>query len=242
MNFSTIVRAALHRWYITVPGVLLSLLIATTVLSSMPPKYTSSGIAVLVRQNNPTMTNFVNPILGTDGSLSTVTLTLVQALDTPEVKAQLGLREGADDFKISNVGQATTAVTIDHPFIYITTQSSDAQKSAEIVGGVIDVARQKLAELQTDFHVRPQNQIKLESIVDATPPKMIMYTVFAVAGAALMLGIVATFIVAYAWDKIIAVRQRQRTYESAPHAKKNTNCRARKNSDPRVRASQNKIL
>lgn len=135
MNFSTIVRSALRRWYITTPGVLLSLLIATTIFSSMPPKYTSSGIAVLARQNNPTMTNFVNPILGTDGSLSTVTLTLVQALDTPEVKAQLGLRAGADDFKISNVGQATTAVTVDHPFIYITTQSTDAQKSAEIVGG-----------------------------------------------------------------------------------------------------------
>src|SRR5690349_9491698 len=106
MSLSTILRAVLRRWHIAIPGVLLSLIIGSTVFSSMPLKYTSSGIAVLVRQNNPTVTNLVNPVLGGDGSLNTATLTLVQALDTPAIKAGLGLKEGVDDFTVSNVGKA----------------------------------------------------------------------------------------------------------------------------------------
>lgn len=210
MSLSTVLRAVLRRWYIVIPGVLLSLLIASTVFSAIPAKYTSSGIAVLVRQSNPTVTNLVNPVLGGDGSLNTATLTLIQALDTPTVKLGLGLKEGVDDFAVNNVGKANTVGGADHPFLYITTQSSDPQKSAEIVTDVIDIGRQKLAELQNDFHVRPQSQIKLESVVDATPPKAVMSTSFAIAGAVLMLGIVTTCISACVWDRIIVAQQRRR--------------------------------
>src|SRR5947209_16979348 len=154
MSLSTILRAAFRRWYIVAPGVLLSLIIASTVFSSTPAKYTSSGIAILVRQTNPMPANSINPALGNDGGFTTVTSTLVQALDTPAVKAGLGLREGVDNFTISNVGKAPSA---DHPFLYITTQSSSPQKSTQIVEDVIAAARQKLTELQDDFHVKPQN-------------------------------------------------------------------------------------
>jgi hypothetical protein len=97
MSLSTILRAALRRWYITAPGILLSLIIASTVFNYVPPKYTSSGIAVLVRQNNPTVPNTINPIVGSDGTFTTTTLTLMQTIDTPTVKAELGLKEGADE-------------------------------------------------------------------------------------------------------------------------------------------------
>jgi capsular polysaccharide biosynthesis protein len=229
MNSSTILRVTLRRWYIAVPGLLISLVIACTVFSSMPPKYTSSGIAVLVRQNNPTPASSINPALGNDGGFTTATMTLVQALDTPAVKAELGLREGVDDFTISNVGKSAAAAGGDHPFLYIATRSSSPQKSAEIVAAVIAVARQKLAELQNDFHVRPQNQIRVESVVDATPPKAVMNMVFAVTGAALILGIVTTCIVASAWDRIIVARERRQGHRSASHAQENSDVRVRAN-------------
>jgi capsular polysaccharide biosynthesis protein len=227
MSSSTVLRAALRRWYIAVPGVLLSLLIASTVFGSMPAKYTSSGIAVLVRQNNPTTANSINPVLGNDGGFTTATLTLVQALDTPTVRAELGLREGVDDFTISNVSKSPSSSGGDHPFLYITTRSSNPQKSTEIVGDVINAARQKLTELQNDFHVRPQNQIKVESVVDATPPKAVMNMLFAVTGAVLMLGIITTCIAAYALDRVIAVRQKQQIHRPAAHATENAHSRVR---------------
>jgi capsular polysaccharide biosynthesis protein len=218
MDFSTVLRAVLRRWYITVPAALLSLIVAITVFNSMPPKYTSSGIAVLVRQNNPTPANFVNPVLGVDGSLTTTTLTLMQALDTPAVKAELGLREGADNFTVKNKAEVSEHSWGDNPFLYIETQSSDPQKSAEIVVAVMDSARQKLAELQNDYHVRSQNQIKLQSVVDATPPKVVRKISFAVGAAVLMLGLVVTCLVACAWDRIIIARQKRRVHRSKLHA------------------------
>lgn len=226
MSLSTILRTALRRWYITAPGVLLSLVIASTVFSSMHPKYTSSGIAVLVRQNKPPTANAINPALGSDGTLTTTTLTLLQALDTPTVRAELGLREGVDDFTISNVGKATAVAGADHPFLYITTQSSSPEKSTEIVADVISAASQKLADFQNDFHVRPQNQIQVESVVDATPPKVVMNILFAVAGAALILGIVVTCIAACAWDALIVARQRRHIHRSTSRVKENADPRA----------------
>lgn len=230
MSLLTILRAALHRWYITIPGVLLSFIIASTVFSSMPPKYTSTGIAVLVRPDNPTPTSSINPVLGSDGTFTNTTMTLVQALDTPAVREALGLGEGGvDNFTITNVIPGKAAAGGDHPFIYVTAQSSNAQKSTEIVVDIITVARQKLTDLQNDSHVRPQNQIKLESVVNATPPKAVMYIVFAVAGAVLTLCIVATCIVACVWDIIAVARQRRHMHRSMS--------RAKEHADSRVRAS-----
>jgi len=131
------------------------------------------------------------------------------------------LWEGADNFTVSNVGKTAIAAGADHPFLYITTQSSTPQKSTEIVTDVIDIARQRLADLQNDFHVRPQNQIKLESVVDATPPKAVMDRLYAVAAAVLMLGILATCIVACAWDGIIVTQQRWQIHRSTSRAKEN---------------------
>lgn len=226
MSLSTTLRAVLRRWYITIPGILLSLTIASVVFSHIPPKYTSSGIAVLERQHNPATANLTNPVLGGDGSMNTATLTLVQALDTPTVKAELGLMEGVDNFTVNNVGKAAIADGNDHPFLYITTQSSNPQKSAEIVADVISLAREKLTNRQATLQVKPQNQIKLESVVDATPPKAVMGTSFAVTGAVLILGIIITCIVACACDTIIIARQRQQTRRSASRVKENV--------DPRV--------
>jgi capsular polysaccharide biosynthesis protein len=229
MSLSTTLRVVLRRWYITVPGVLLSLTMASMAFSLVPPKYTSSGIAVLVEQKNPaTATNFINPVLRGDGSLNTATLTLVQALDTPAVKAELGLRKGVDNFTIKNVGSAAIADGADHPFLYITTQSSNPQESVDIVADVMSMAREKLINLQTALHVAPQNQIKLESVVDATAPKAVMGTSFAAMGAALMLGIITTCIVACAWDGIIVARQKRQIHQSTSRAKENT--------DPQVKA------
>lgn len=74
----------------------------------------------------------------------------------------------------------------DHPFLCITTQSSSPQKSTEIVDDAIAAARQRLTDLQNDSNVRPQNQVRLESVVDATPPKAVMNIVYIVTGAALL--------------------------------------------------------
>lgn len=157
----------------------------------------------------------------------------MQALDTPTVKAELGLKKGVDDFTINNVGKAAAASGGDRPFLYITTQSSSPQKSTEIVDDVIAAARQKLTELQNDSNVRPQNQIRVESVVDATPPVAVMNIVYGATGAALLLCIVVTCFVAYAWDTIVVAGRKRYAHRSVS--------RAKEHRDSRVRASPRKI-
>ena len=99
-------------------------------------RYRGSGAT---KQSTPV--NSINPAVGSDGTFTTTTSTLAQALDTPVVRVELGLNEGADDFTISNVGKASAPAGADHPFLYITAQSSNPQKSTEIVGDVVTVAR-----------------------------------------------------------------------------------------------------
>ena len=195
MSLSTILRAVLRSWYITVPGLLVSLIIAAAVFSLIPTQYTSSGVAVLVQQKKPLPASAANPLLAGDGSLNTTNLTLIEALNTGAVKQQLGVPDGGtDSYTVTNVGSSTVADGTDHPFLYITARSTDAQRSADIVASVLSQARQDLSSRQTEVRVPQQNQIKLQSVVDATAPKPVLVTKFAFSGAVLALGLILSCI------------------------------------------------
>lgn len=212
MSLSTILRAVLRSWYVTVPGLLVSLAIAATAFSLIPTQYTSNGVAVLVQQKKPLPASSANPLLAGDGSLNTTNLTLVEALNTAAVKQQLGVADGgADSYSVTNVGSASVADGTDHPFLYITARSTDAQRSADIVASVLNQARRELSSRQTEVRVPQQNQIKLQSVVDATAPKAVLVTKFAVSGAALALGLIITCLVAcIRYSRAVARNQAER--------------------------------
>jgi hypothetical protein len=187
----------LRSWYVTVPGVLVSLIVAGAVFGLVPVQYTSSGVAVLVQQKKPLAASAANPLLAGDGSLNTTALTLIEALTTGAVEQRLGVPDGGSDtYTVTNVGSSTVADGADHPFLYITARSDDAQRSADIVAGVLEQARQELSTRQSDVRVRQQNQIKLQSVVDPTTPKAVLVTRFAFSATALVLGLILTCIAA----------------------------------------------
>jgi hypothetical protein len=197
MSLSNIPRAVLRSWYVTVPGVLVSLIVAGAVFGLVPVQYTSSGVAVLVQQKKPLAASAANPLLAGDGSLNTTALTLIEALTTGAVEQRLGVPDGGSDtYTVTNVGSSTVADGADHPFLYITARSDDAQRSADIVAGVLEQARQELSTRQSDVRVRQQNQIKLQSVVDPTTPKAVLVTRFAFSATALVLGLILTCIAA----------------------------------------------
>lgn len=210
MTLSNSVRAVLSRWYITVPGLLLSLAIAGITFTLIPPQYTSSGIAVLVQPKQPGL-NPSNPLLNFNPSLNTTALIMVQALNTPEAASELGLTPGKESLTVKNVDSATVNGGSGGPFIYVTAQSSIPAKSADIVANVLDRARQDLTDRQSHLHVSPQSDIRLESVVDATVPKAMPGVPLAVSGVALILGLIVTIFVACAWDRWIVARVMRRS-------------------------------
>jgi hypothetical protein len=209
MTLSSTVRTLLRRWYITVPGLMLSLAVASITFSLIPPHYTSSGIAVLVQPKRPESLETANPLLAFNESVDTSALMLAEALNTPAVGYDLGLTAGTDAFTVKNVGSADVGGGIAQPFLYVTAQSSTPEKTADIVLDIMDMARRELADRQAALHVTRQNEISLESVVDVTTPKLARGMSLAAAGAALALGIVVTIIVAYVLDGVLAGRKRR---------------------------------
>jgi capsular polysaccharide biosynthesis protein len=193
----------LVRWYITVPGLLLSLAIAGVAFSLFPPQYRSEGTAVLVQPKPPGLTS-ANPLLTFDASLNTTALIVVQALNAPEVAAELGLTAGRDTFTAKNAGSVAVSDGQQEPFISVTAQSGDPATSADIVVRVMDMAQRELVDRQNALNVSPRNAIKLQSVVDATPPKPVFSTSLAASAASLILGIIVTIMAARVWDYLAA--------------------------------------
>jgi capsular polysaccharide biosynthesis protein len=208
MTLSNTVRVLLIRWYITVPGLLLSLIIAGATFSLVPPQYTSSGVAVLVPPKKPEAgLSSANPLLNFNPSLNMTALVMIQGLNSPAVSTELGLTPGEDSFTVKNVNDASVDGKAGQPLIYVTAQSSIPEKSAAIVVSVVDMARQDLVDSQNDLRVSQRSGIRLVSVVAATPPKLVPGTRLVVSGVALMLGLIVTIIAACALSRFVLARR-----------------------------------
>jgi hypothetical protein len=213
MSMSSPMRALLVRWYISVPGFLLSLVLASVAFSHFPLQYTSSGTAVLVQPKRPELYS-ANPLLTFDPSLNTTTLILVQALSAPMVSAQLGLTPGEDTYTVKNGGSSAVSDGQEQPFISVTAQSTSPEKTRGIVLGVMDQARQELTDRQINLRVATRNYIRLDSVVDATPPKPVRSKPLAALGVALLLGLFVTTLIAWTWDRLVGLKTSSRTPRS----------------------------
>jgi capsular polysaccharide biosynthesis protein len=218
MTLRNALRVLLVRWYITIPGILLSLALAAVTFVLAPPQYSSSGVAVLVQPKQSGKDPTTNPFLDFDSSLSTTALIIVQALDTPEAAAQIGLSPGGDSYTVKDVGTIDVGDQVVQPFIYIKSQASTAQASADIVNQVVEMGRQDLLDRQKSMRVLPQNYIKLDNVVDTTPPKPVLVVALAATGAVLLLGLIATFGLALLAQRAAASRRARREAAAAADA------------------------
>ena len=207
MTFASTFRVLLARWYITIPGLLLSLALAGLTFLAVPPQYSSNAVAVLVQPKLHGKDPTTNPFLTFDSSLSTTALIIVQALDTPETAASIGLSPGGDSYTVKDVGTIDVGDQVVQPFIYIKSQASTEQAAVDIVNNVLDLASQDLLDRQKDNKVLPQNLIKLNDVVGTSPPKPVLGIALAAAGGALLLVLLATTLLAFRADKAAAKRR-----------------------------------
>jgi capsular polysaccharide biosynthesis protein len=130
----------------------------------------------VLMQPKPPGLNSANPLLTFNASLNTTALIVVQALNAPNVATELGLTAGKGTFTVKNAGSVAVGGGQEMPFISVTAQSPDPTTSADIVVRVMDRAKQELVDRQDALNVGTRNAIKLESVVDATPPKPVLGT------------------------------------------------------------------
>jgi capsular polysaccharide biosynthesis protein len=205
MTSPSLFRVLLARWYLTVAGLLLSLVLLALAFTLVPAQNSSSGTAVLV-QPKQIGSSSANPLLAFGSSLNTTALIIVQGLNTPQVALDLGLTPGEDSFTAKNEGSSTVNSDSQQPFISVTAQSRHPGRSANIVTWVMNRAQQDLADRQTSMRVATRNDLRLASIVDPTPPKPVRDTQLRVLGAVLVLGLALTVTVVCAYDRALTRR------------------------------------
>jgi hypothetical protein len=212
MASTSLVGLLLARWYVTVMGILLSLVLAAVAFSYFPVQYSSSATAVLV----PPKLRGINPMLGFDAGVSTTALVLVQALDSPEVADKLGilpaasatLHPGQDTYTVTNDGSVDLRDDgVDRPFFTITAQSLTPERSEGIVAQVLDEARVQLDDRQASMHVSKASSLGVQTVAGPTPADVVLTTSLKAVGIALVLGLSGTVVAACAVERTARRRQ-----------------------------------
>jgi hypothetical protein len=200
---SGITPVLLRRWFLTVAGLLLAIMVAGLTYSLMPVEYTSSGTAVLVPPKKHVSNPVANPLIASDnGGLSTTASILVQGLASPTVPASLGLNPDQESFTVKSTGVPGAIDLSNQPFIYVSASSPSPWRSEQIVASVLALGRQDLVDRQRDLRVAAPDSIVLASVVDPTAAKADPALPVAAAGVALLLGVAATVTIVCVVDRV----------------------------------------
>jgi hypothetical protein len=212
MSLSEILHALGRRKYVTITGVVLSALLAGAVATLVPNDYSSDATIVLTQPRRPGTASYKNPMLGGESNVNSATLELMNALDSPEVRTQLGLDGSGENFTAKNVPSASVADVGDHPFLYINAVAHTPERASTIVQDVVQAGRNYLQTSQRERNAQRSYLIEIQTVVDATPPKAILTTRLSLTGAAFLLGLVLTTTLACLVDGRRRRRDAQRAH------------------------------
>src|ERR1700704_6261830 len=95
---TSLARALLVRWYITVPGILLSLGLAGGAYSFFPPQFGSNSTVVLI----PAAQHGSNSLLNFETGLSTSAEIIVESMNDPQIATDMGLVKGEEKITVVN--------------------------------------------------------------------------------------------------------------------------------------------
>jgi hypothetical protein len=208
MGLRRMTRILLAKWYLAMPGVMLSLAMAGVTFSVVPPQYTSSGVVVLTQPKQTGMRS-TNSLLNFDSSLGTIAQITIAALNSPSTIPRVTTQRGST-FSVKNSGPETTGLLGAQPFLFFSTQSSSQDESSAMVSRLMGIARQTLVDQQKAVNVRTRNFVNMQIVVEPTTPKYVVGGQAAAAGAAFLGGVLGSFGLILLWERVVEFRARAR--------------------------------
>ncbi|MBZ9598838.1 chain length determinant protein [Streptomyces yangpuensis] len=193
MDLAEIWRVMRRRWYVLLPGLLLTAALTTAVHLLIPVEYQSQSTVTLLNSSKATEAFDGNPFLSTQASLTGMADGLARNLNSDGAKADLKALgvTGKHEVKIADNAQG--------PFMWLTVTGTDPAavlKSDELLAGYAD---KRLKEFQTQQSVAPEAMIRMATIVPPQKPEAqtktrIQYIVM-VGALGFVLSLVAVFFV-----------------------------------------------
>ncbi|SDM19839.1 hypothetical protein SAMN04488074_11830 [Lentzea albidocapillata subsp. violacea] len=224
MDFWGTVRVLRRRWYIALPAVLLTGVLALSVYITVPTRYESSGVLVLTspaaggrysEKTKPEDVVRVNPLLQFDGSLTTTAQILTQVLGDPKTAEELA-GEGSTAVYTANTGP------VGGPLLFVTTEADSAESAEGLVGKVLEKAVAELAAQQKALSAPEQTFITAQVLVKPTTASAKIGGKVRYVGAATVVLLLLTLASTFAADSILLKVKRRKDKDAAPSEKDTT--------------------
>ncbi|GGU70771.1 hypothetical protein [Lentzea flava] len=220
MDFWGTVRVLRRRWYIALPAVLLTGVLALYVYITVPTRYESSGVLVLTspaaggrysEKTKPEDVVKVNPLLQFDGSLTTTAQILTQILGDPKTAEELA-GKGSTATYTANTGP------VGGPLLFISTEADSAEAAEGLVGKVLDKTVAELASQQKALNAPEQTFITAQILVKPTTASAKIGGKVRYVGAATVVLLLLTIASTFAADSIL-LKAKRRKEGTAPSEK-----------------------
>ncbi|MFE3632753.1 Wzz/FepE/Etk N-terminal domain-containing protein [Streptomyces cellostaticus] len=193
MDLAEIFRVMRRRWYVLLPGLLLTAVLAAGVALVVPVTYQSQSTVALLNSQKATVAYDGNPFLSTQTSLTGMADSLARNLNSDGSLRELKSRGAKGTF------EAKLADNAQGPLMWLTVTGTD--KAAVLASDRIlaAYAKERLDQFQKQQSVAPKAMIRMTTIVPPQTPvaqtkTRLEYLVMA-GGLGLVLSLVAAFYV-----------------------------------------------
>ncbi|WP_328788137.1 chain length determinant protein [Streptomyces sp. NBC_00273] len=193
MDLAEIWRVMRRRWYVLLPGLLITAALTAAVYLLVPVEYQSQSTVTLLNSKKATVAFDGNPFLSTQASLTGMADGLARNLNSDDAKADL------KSLGVTGVHEAKIADNALGPYMWLSVVGTDRAavlKSDEIL---TKYAEKRLLEFQTQQSVTPDAMIRMATIVPPQKPEAqtkARLQFLVMAGAlGFVLSLVATFFV-----------------------------------------------
>ncbi|MFE2140513.1 chain length determinant protein [Streptomyces sp. NPDC059456] len=193
MDLAEIWRVMRRRWYVLLPGLLLTAALVAGVYALVPVEYRSQSTVTLLNSKKATVAFDGNPFLSTQASLTGMADGLARNLNSDDSRRDLRSRGVTQEY------EAKIADNAQGPFMWLSVTGTDPAavlKSDEVFTAY---AEKRLQEFQAQQSVTPEAMIRMATIVPPQKPEAqtktrLQYLIMAgVLG--FVLSLVATFFV-----------------------------------------------
>ncbi|MGY5105231.1 Wzz/FepE/Etk N-terminal domain-containing protein [Streptomyces sp. 900105245] len=206
MDLAEIFRVMRRRWYVLLPGLLLTACLTVAVALVVPVTYQSQSTVVLLNSQKATVAYDGNPFLSTQTSLTGMADSLARNLNSDISLRELKSRGAKGTF------EAKLADNAQGPLMWLTVTGTD--KAAVLASDRIltAYAKERLNQFQKQQSVAPKAMIRMTTIVPPQNPvaqtkTRLEYLIMA-GSLGLVLSLLATF--------YVEARRRSRTAAAQP--------------------------
>ncbi|WP_327256921.1 chain length determinant protein [Streptomyces sp. NBC_01244] len=193
MDLAEIWRVMRRRWYVLLPGLLLTAALITGVYLLVPVEYRSQSTVTLLNSKKATVAFDGNPFLSTQASLTGMADGLARNLNSDDSKADLKAQG------LTGLYEAKIADNAQGPFMWLSVTGTDPAAVLKSDQLFTAYAEKRLLEFQAQQSVTPEAMIRMATIVPPQKPEAqtktrLQYLVMA-AALGFVLSLVATFFV-----------------------------------------------